>query len=313
MPRLKVVETAPSTKLASLVSDFLSSKRAAGNSPRTIAIYRYPLERVFLTFCAAEGVSEPGQVDQRVLNRLSTQLLEEGGARGPLSKSSVSTYLRHINLFLRWAQQEGEMTGTVKAQRPKLARRILDVLSREEITAIEDAAETERDKLIVRLLADTGIRLSELLNLRTGDLQKHGKNSYLLIRGKGEFERLVPVPVLQRRLQRFIERGRQPDTTSDRIFVSRRRRLGLDYEPLTKSGVEQMLRVVGEKAKVRKRVYPHLFRHSYATWSLRRGMNPLQLMQILGHSSLDMITNVYSHLVPSDAYDAMVKVLAEDE
>ena len=313
MAGLKVLDTAPPTRLATLVADFLASKRAAGNSPRTLAIYSYPLERVFLSFCAAQDVSAPDQVTQRVLDRLSTQLLEEGGARGQLSKASVSTYLRHINLFLRWAQLEGELPSAVKAQRPKLGRRILDVLSREEIQSLEDTADNERDKLIIRLLADTGIRLNELLSLRTGDLQRHGKNVYLRVQGKGELERLVPIPGLHRRLERFIERARPKDVLSDRLFVSRRRRGGDDYQPLTKSGVEQMLHVVGERAGIRKRVYPHLFRHSYATWSLRRGMNPLQLMQILGHTSLDMITSVYSHLVPSDAYEAMVKLLQPED
>jgi integrase len=58
----------------------------------------------------------------------------------------------------------------------------------------------------------------------------------------------------------------------------------------------------------KKRVYPRVLRHSYATWALARGMNPIQLAQILGHSSLAMIQNVYSHLSPSDAYEAMLRL-----
>jgi len=60
--------------------------------------------------------------------------------------------------------------------------------------------------------------------------------------------------------------------------------------------------------------YPHLLRHSFATWSLRGGMGTLQLMQIMGHTSPDMITNVYRHLAPQDSYDATLKLLrgAED-
>ena len=72
-----------------------------------------------------------------------------------------------------------------------------------------------------------------------------------------------------------------------------------------------MIRNLGEAAGVRKRVYPHLLRHSFATWQLSRGMNPIQLAQILGHSSLAMIQNVYSHLSPSDAYEAMLRALED--
>ena len=136
MPGLKVVETTPRTRLAVLVEDFMAGKRAGGLSPRSITIYSYPLERVFLPFCAAEGVSEPGQVNQRLLDRLSTKLLEDGGPRGQLSRHTVSTYLRQINLFLRWATREGELAAELKAQRPKLGRRLIDVLSREEIQSL---------------------------------------------------------------------------------------------------------------------------------------------------------------------------------
>jgi len=64
--------------------------------------------------------------------------------------------------------------------------------------------------------------------------------------------------------------------------------------------------VPGTNDGIKKRVYPHLFRHSFATWALGQGMNPVQLKDILGHSTLAMITNVYSHLAPEDAYAALM-------
>jgi integrase/recombinase XerD len=70
-----------------------------------------------------------------------------------------------------------------------------------------------------------------------------------------------------------------------------------------------MISTLAKLAGIRKRVYPHLFRHSFATLALSRGMNPVQLKEILGHSSLDMITNVYSHLAPEDAYAALMAVM----
>jgi len=84
-------------------------------------------------------------------------------------------------------------------------------------------------------------------------------------------------------------------------------------EPLKESGVEQLVRDLGEKAGIKKRVYPHLLRHSYATWALRKRMSPIQLQNILGHTSLAMISTTYSHLMPSDSHDAMEALLrAED-
>jgi len=77
--------------------------------------------------------------------------------------------------------------------------------------------------------------------------------------------------------------------------------------------VAQLLRTAAWNAGIEKRVYPHLLRHSFATWQLSRGMNPIQLAQILGHSSLAMIQTVYAHLSPQDAHAALLKTLTEED
>src|SRR2546430_15307375 len=105
-----------------------------------------------------------------------------------------------------WAKREGE-TVEAKAQLPKLPTKLVEVVSREEIQRMEDAARTERDKLMVRVLADTGLRVDELLGLRTTDLVEQNRNYYLRVRGKGAKDRLVPAPRLYRRLRIYVERG----------------------------------------------------------------------------------------------------------
>jgi integrase/recombinase XerD len=210
-------------------------------------------------------------------------------------------------------RKEGEKVDA-KAPLPKLSRPVIDVLSRSEIQAMEDAAASERDKLIVRLLADTGIRLSELLGLRTADLlEGEGKHAFLKIRGKRDKERLVPLaPALARRLRRFAEKTPK-ETNYERIFISMRRRPGSgEYRPITPSGLSQLVHILADEAGITKRVHPHLFRHSFATQMLRKGMNPLVLQQILGHADLTMITKTYSHLDQDSAYEATLKVLLED-
>jgi integrase len=137
---------------------------------------------------------------------------------------------------------------------------------------------------------------------------------YVRVRGKGDRERDVPVmPQLGRRLRRHVERGRPRGTTSDRVFLGLRRGRSGDHEPLTRSGVDQLIRLLGEEAGLEKRVHPHLLRHSFATWALTRGMNPVQLAQIMGHSSLAMIQSVYAHLTPQDAYLALEQIVRADE
>lgn len=277
MAKVRVVKTsAPATALATLVDDYLAHCRARGLAPNTVnQAYRYPLLGVLLRFCEREGIADVARINARVLDRLSAQLLESGGRSGqPLSPHSVHSYSRAINHFLSWAKKEGEQVDA-KAQLPNLPKRLVEVLSREEIQRMEHAARTERDKLIIRLLADTGLRVGELLGLRTNDLVEQNRNYYLHVRGKGAKDRLVPAPKVFRRLRVYIERGGPKDAVSNRVFLSHRRRSnGGDYEALTTSGVDQLVRNVAESAGITKRAYPHLLRYSFATWQLSRGMNP---------------------------------------
>jgi site-specific recombinase XerD len=298
--------------LDQLIDEFLASARARGLSPKTLREYRFPLREVLVPHCERHGLTELEQLTRASLDRLSTHLMDEGGKSGrPLSRHTIASYIRSINVFLSWAQAEGEAVAA-RAKAPKTNKRLIDVLSREEITAMEDAATAERDKLIVRVLADTGIRVGEVVNLTVRDLIERDRTHLLRVGGKTG-ERLVPIPRLYRRLLRYAQRGRPRDVASDRLFISLRRRPGGDYGPLTASGVEQVIQDLGARASISKRVYPHLLRHSYATWALTRGMNPIMLAHILGHASLAMIQNVYSHLTPTDAYEAMVRTLAEDD
>jgi integrase len=310
-----------------LIGDYLQEKRAEGASPRTVLHYKEVLEQVLLPYCKDAGVQAPSELTNRHLNDLGAGHLDGTRSRSkrPISKATVHSYMRAINSFLTWARAQGE-ASTARGRLPSMRKRVLDTLTREEIQALEDAAQAERDKLIVRVLADTGLRLGELLALRANDIRaeagKHvlkvpgreraGRSAW--IGGKGDRERLVPIsPTLARRLRRFADRGR-PDATSDRLFLTLRRgRASGQLDGLTESAAEQMIRSLGEVAGIKKRVYPHLLRHSFATEYLRRGGNPILLQQILGHSSLAMITQTYQHLTLVDAHDELMRLLATDQ
>jgi integrase len=310
-----------------LIDDYLQEKRADGASPRTVGHYKAVLEEVLLPFCREAGVESPSELTNRHLNDLGAGHLDGTLSRSkrPISKATVHSYMRAINSFLTWARAQGEASAA-RGRLPSMRKRVLDTLTRDEIQAMEDAATSERDKLIVRLLADTGLRLGELLALRADNIRSEGGKHVLKIPGreraggrsawvggKGDRERLVPIsPTLARRLRRYAERGR-PDATSDRLFLTLRRgRASGQLDGLTESAVEQMIRNLAVTAGIKKRVYPHLLRHSFATEYLRRGGNPILLQQILGHSSLAMITQTYQHLTLVDAHDELMRLLAAD-
>ncbi len=306
--KLKVVKH-QSTGIESLVSDYLSHLNAKGLSPRSTQQADAVLRRQFRPWCEGEDINTPEELSQRVLDRWSTYLQSEDRK---LARESVRTYLRTVGMFIRWAQKDGAVDVKVKLNGPKKERRLLETLTREEIRRMEDKAVSERDKLIIRLLADTGIRLGELLGLAVGDLREQGREWYIKVHGKGSRDRLVPLsPELYRRAQRFAEKSRPENAVSDRIFLTTRRsRKTGDYEPVQPRSIENAITAIGEKAKVEpSKCHPHAFRHAFATWCLRRGMNPMQLQDVLGHADLTMISQVYKHLDQSDAHTAMMAVL----
>lgn len=171
-----------------------------------------------------------------------------------------------------------------------------------------DLASSPRDELIVRLLFYTGIRLGELRQLRDGDLLDLPQGGVALkVRGKTG-ERLVPLPPAINKLLTVWLRKR-PRTADGWVFPTiRKNRVG-EYQPVAARTVEGVVHDLAIAAGLTKRVHPHLFRHSFATWWLTKGGNPVDLQRILGHGSMEMIANWYSHQTDDDNYAAMLRVL----
>jgi integrase/recombinase XerD len=314
---LKVVSP-PSTELQGLVEDWLAGMRARGLSPRSLSQARDTVEKAFLRWAAERGVTTAQQLDQDLVERLSQYLLEEHlTPQGkPLSRESVRTYLRTMKGFVRWAQKRGEV-GEVNVVLPKAPQRVLDVLTRAEIRDMEAAATTERDKLIIRLLGDLGLRLGELLSLRPEDLfrDKDTKARYLRVRGKGARERLVAIdPRLLERLERYAKRPQAKDALTGLIFTTQRRRDG-HFVALAQRTVQQMVRYVAIAAKINKpeRVHPHAFRHSAITWMVNSSMPVEHIRQQVGHADLNLITSVYQHVTPNDRYESILALIRRDE
>jgi integrase/recombinase XerD len=297
--------------LERLVDDYLISCRARGLSPRTDEQYSYALKNVLLPWCAAEGITRLDELTARVFDRYTTWLLAKRNRYGkPVSKHSVHSFLRPVRLLLNWATREGE-TVLARPQLPRREKPVRDVLSREEVDRLERAVPNERDKLIIRVFGDCGLRLDELTRLESGDIVRSGRQAHLRVLGKRGRIRDVPVtPSLLRRLDRFIE-SRPEERRSERIFLGYRKRDGL-YEGLTAIGVYQVVKDAVRRARITKSVYPHLLRHSWMTEMLRNGMNPIQLSIIAG-ASQEVIAAHYTHLNKDDAYEAMMRVLSAGE
>jgi len=305
---VQLIDGGVPSPLSRLADDFLLSCRARGLSPRSEQQYAYALRHVFLPWCATQGVQRVEDLDRRTLDRFTATLLERRSPSGkPLSKFSVHTYIRPVRIMLSWAASVGE---EVKAK-PSLPRRptlVRDVLSREELDQLERAAITERDRVIIRIFADCGLRLEELSRLKAGDIVRSGRQAHLRVLGKRNRWRDVPVPpTLLRRIERLID-CRPDERETDHIFLTVRRSPSGLHLPLSPQGAYQVVKDAVARSGIPKRVYPHLLRHSWMTEMLRNGMNPIQLSIIAG-ASVDVISQHYTHLTKDDAYEAMLRVL----
>lgn len=281
-------------------------------SKKTMREYRNPLVEVLLPFCQRVGIDDLADLNAKALERLRESLVTDGAKSGrPLATPTVNSYLRSINACLNWAKKKRDQEGVRTIELVKAKRQERDVLNRGEIDRMEAVAELERDKLIVRVLADTGIRVGELVSLRTSDVLDRNGQKFVRVRGKTG-ERLVPIPKLYPRLQRYATATRPKNAGSDRLFLARRRRPGGDIEPLTESGVQQIVRELAEEAGIGRRVHPHLFRHSFITWQLQRGTHPMMLKKIVGHTTTAMIDRIYEHMTGGDTYEAMLRSLEFD-
>jgi integrase/recombinase XerD len=316
--------------IADLIEQYLEDCKRGGNGHRKLSTktvkwsYGFPLRGVFLKWADQERITSSTQLDQRAIDRFAEDLKNRTSARGkPLAVDSVATYAATVQHFANWCARQGYIeaiqgrkglvaAAQVTVEQPK--RKDIDVLTREEIATLERAARDERDKLIIRTLADTGIRVGELVHLQVTDLRDHRlKGHYLHVHGKTG-DRMVPIKdaSVWRRLTRYRDELRPRKTSTTALFLTRRRRDATgEYDGITESGVGQMVSLAGADAGIEKRVYPHILRHTAATWMLTSGMNPIEVANVLGHSSLAMIYRVYSHLTPANLYQAMVEKLID--
>jgi integrase/recombinase XerD len=297
--------TMKTNALTDQVADYLAETKAK-RSPATFEQYESVLENVWLPWCAGAGITSSAQMTDGQMDAFTASLKAKRNRGKPLSPFTLRTYIRSVRIFLTWASVP---KGRYEAPR-KPGKRLRDVLTRQEIQLMEDTATDARDKLIVRTLADTGMRVGELLTLsKAHGLREdaHARQYWLRVIGKGDRERDIDVlPALYRRLKDFAAHGSPKDC--ELIFCGKRRRND-QLVPLTRSGVDQLIRNLGKTAGITKRTYPHGFRHAYISHMLSKGANLVQLQDQMGHTSLAMISEAYNQMGIKGRYGQLAGLL----
>lgn len=232
----------------------------------------------------------PQQVEREMIERYLDWLYEEGR-----EKSSQARQLSGIRSFFNYLLLNDEIDASPAEliSAPKPARRLPDVLTTEEIDRILAAIDTStskgiRDVAMLELLYSCGLRVSELVSLRLGDL--FFGEGYIRVVGKGDKQRLVPISdVARERVMRYLDE-RQPARTSEEVLFLNNRGKGL-----TRVMIFTILKEAARRAEIEKRISPHTLRHSFATHLLEGGAGIRQVQELLGHENI-LTTEIYTHL-----------------
>lgn len=211
---------------------------------------------------------------------------------------SQARIIAGIRGFFRYLQLEGviELNPAELLDSPKLTLHLPEVLSLEEIDAMiraipREKEEALRNEAIVEMLYGSGLRVSELIDLRISRI--NFEEGYMLIEGKGSKERVVPVSPRAMELAGLWLRQRIllniADDASDILFLNRR------GKKLTRVMIFYIIRDLAERAGIKRKISPHTLRHSFATHLLEGGANLRSIQELLGHESLTT-TELYVHL-----------------
>jgi len=254
-----------------LLGMFISAKRIEGCSEKSLKYYNATVRRLLVSM--DKPVREISTDDLRVY------LAEYQKERGS-SKVTIDNMRRIFSSFFGWLEDEDYILKSPvrRIHKIKTDKTIKDTFSDESLELLRDACSEIRDLAMIDLLASTGMRVGELVQINREDINFHERECVVL--GKGGSERVVYFDARAKiHLLNYL------DSRSDNnpaLFVS----LALPHERLMIGGVETRLREIGRRADMQK-VHPHKFRRTLATRAIDKGMPIEQVQRLLGHVKID--------------------------
>lgn len=279
--------------LNQLIDSFLTYLTAVkGLSKNTLESYGRDILKLAV-FLEGKNITRIDQVDYKHILDFFTYLKEQG-----LNTRSTSRTLISIRQFFKFLLTEKfiESDPTFLIRTPKTKRVLPETLSLEDIEKLlsppdESSPEGIRDKSMLEVLYATGIRVSELVELRLNDV--NFELGYIIAYGKGSKQRIVPIGEKAKiKLREYLDTSRPKllkSRTSPHLFVTR---LG---RKMTRQGFWKVIKAYSRKSGLTKKISPHTLRHSFATHLLERGADLRAIQVMLGHSDIST-TQIYTHV-----------------
>ncbi|VBB47206.1 Tyrosine recombinase XerD [uncultured Paludibacter sp.] len=215
-----------------------------------------------------------------------------------INERSQARLISGIKSFYKFLIYKDKITvdPTELLESPKIGLRLPEVLTVDEIDKIISAIDTSkpdghRNRAIIEVLYGSGLRVSELINLKISNI--YFDEGYMLIEGKGNKQRLVPISEESEKQIKFWKEQRKNTKivkgNEDFLFLNQR------GSKLSRMAIFNLTKSLAEFAGIKKNISPHTFRHSFATHLLENGANLRAIQQLLGHESITT-TELYTHI-----------------
>lgn len=294
------------TKLDNIIQEFLATLRVEeGLADNTVASYQNDLKK-FQNYLSEQKIDSVTKIKQSDIIWQINQLNEAG-----LAVTTLSRYLSSLRHFFRFLRLENiiENNPMEKIALPKNRKHLPQVLSLDDVERLLEIPDINtalglRDRAILEVMYATGMRVSELINLKLGDV--HLELGFIQTIGKGDKERIMPLgEIAQEWLVRFVNEGRiklvrDEEQTHNCIFLNNHGR------PLSRQGIWKNMKRLCLQAGITKNVSPHTLRHSFATHLLENGADLRIVQELLGHTDIST-TQIYTHIQQSYLRETYLK------
>ena len=253
------------------LASFIAAKRVEGCSEKTLEYYKATIEKLLAL------------LGKRVKDITTDDLrgyLAGYQQNNSSSKVTIDNIRRIFSSFFSWLEDEDYIVKSPvrRIHKVKTAKVIKETFTDEQLEVLRDNCDNIRNRVLVEMLASTGIRVGELVGLNRADINFNERSCVVL--GKGEREREVYFDARTKlHLSEYL--GDRKDD-SPALFVSCRS----PHDRLTICGVERALRELGKETEIAK-VHPHRFRRTLATMAIDKGMPSEQVQKLLGHVKID--------------------------
>lgn len=295
--------------LLQAIDGFVLECGARRLSEHTVRSYVSALGK-FTTWLAVDPAL--ASVQPETVKRFLAETRGPGGSM--LSKKTILNYHICLSALWTWAMAEGHVERHVMREvaKPKPAKPAIKPLTEEDVRRLLGAldrsrrykrpgkrpcdhrrATAARDRAIILLLLDTGVRASELCGVKIKDADVRNQRVYVW--GKGSKERMLPLSAATTKaIWRYLQGERSQARISEPLFVQQ----GEGGQAMNRTALRQLLLRIGERAGVLD-CHPHRFRHTFAITCLRNGMSAYALQMALGHATMEMV-RVYLEIAQAD-------------